>query len=30
MQVGYMSGPLTAIWDIYNTGQLTKAAVAPV
>lgn len=29
-EVGYMAGPLTAIWDIVNTGKIQKSVVAPI
>ena len=25
-----MSGPLATIWDVYRTGQLSKAVTAPI
>ena len=29
-EVGYMAGPLATIWDVYNTGVLSKKVVPPV
>lgn len=29
-EVGYMAGPLAAIWDVYNTGKLAKNVSPPV
>jgi sodium-dependent phosphate transporter len=29
-EVGYMAGPLAAIWDVYNKGVLTKSVSPPV
>lgn len=29
-EVGYMAGPLAAIWDVYNTGKLSKNVSPPV
>jgi len=29
-EVGYMAGPLAAIWDVYNKGVLAKSVSPPV
>jgi sodium-dependent phosphate transporter len=29
-EVGYMAGPLAAIWDIVNTGKIQKSVTAPI
>ena len=29
-EVGYMSGPLGAIWQVVNTGRLNKSVAAPI
>lgn len=29
-EVGYMAGPLSAIWDIVNTGKIQKSVTAPI
>ena len=29
-EVGYMAGPLTTIWNVYQQGTLSKSVVAPI